>query len=180
MRNRARHAAGPRPARVALVVGALVLLVGGLTWVGSRSPEPASGPTTSGTSISAPVTVPRAVPPTPVPPPGSPPGSSSVRAGSAPRPRVSAALSEGRVRLGRTARLAGRVVPAAAGTRVQRQQRVERRWTTLDSAAVASSGSYRFRVEPRSPGRKQYRAVVLDRDGAVVATSAVAVLVVAR
>jgi hypothetical protein len=55
---------------------------------------------------------------------------------------VRAALSRPRVRPGGTLTLRGTVVPAHAGQKVQRQQLVRGRWTTLATATLSGAGAY--------------------------------------
>jgi rare lipoprotein A (peptidoglycan hydrolase) len=53
------------------------------------------------------------------------------------------------VRAGRTARIAGRVRPAASGRLVVLQRRAHRRWVTIDRARTRSGGRYTLRYRTR-------------------------------
>ena len=77
---------------------------------------------------------------------------------------VRAALSRPRVRPGGTLTLRGTVVPAHAGQKVQRQQLVRGRWTTLATATLSGAGAYTFPITTGSTGAKTYR-VVKPADG---------------
>lgn len=53
------------------------------------------------------------------------------------------------VRAGRTARIAGRVLPAASGRLVVLQRRAHRRWVTIDRTRTRSHGRYTLRYRTR-------------------------------
>ncbi len=72
---------------------------------------------------------------------------------------VTAALSRPTAGVKAQVDLRGTVRPAHAGQRVQRQQLVGGRWTTLATAVLSQTGAYRFTLTTGSRGAKTYRVV---------------------
>lgn len=73
--------------------------------------------------------------------------------------KTTAVVSSSSSRVGRTVRVSGKVTPAHAGQRVQRQQRINGAWVTLSSAKLSSAGTFSFSVRPTTGGTKYYRVV---------------------
>jgi hypothetical protein len=75
--------------------------------------------------------------------------------------QVTAALAAGTVKRGAKIRLTGKVAPARAGTKVQRQRYAgPGRWVTEATVTVRSDGAYAFSFGSQKAGTFSYRVVV--------------------
>lgn len=74
---------------------------------------------------------------------------------------------------GRTASIAGQVVPAHRGQRVRLQQKQGRTWRTMQAKPLAATGRYSFALRPRATGTswwRIYKASDSDHIGAISRT----------
>jgi hypothetical protein len=73
--------------------------------------------------------------------------------------KVSSAFDDATIRLGKSARLHGRVAPSHAGRTVYLQRRLSDGWHTVRSMALSSTSGYSFTFKPSRTGKFVYRVV---------------------
>jgi fibronectin type III domain protein/lamin tail-like protein len=79
--------------------------------------------------------------------------TASVRVGML----LTARLNRISMALGRTATIAGQVVPAQAGQRIRLQQKARRTWRTVQTRTLPGSGRFSFALRPRATGTTWWR-----------------------
>jgi Lamin Tail Domain/Fibronectin type III domain len=94
--------------------------------------------------------------------------------------RLTTRLNRASMALGRTATIAGQVVPAHPGQRIRLQHKQGRTWRTAQTKILPATGRYSFAVRPRATGTSWWRIHKASDADHIGAISAAVRLVVYR